>query len=171
MYPAGDKATCAPGEAGGLLADSPVVEWSPRPSGTAWRTVAGVVLALVAALLVPDLPGRLLVGLAAGGLLAAAAHDVLARPRLAARPDGVVARTWGGRVHLPWNGLRIRVRATRRLGLVVRTLELDTDGPDDAALVVLGRRDLGAPVEEVARRLRSLHAETPGGRGRPDPPG
>ncbi len=149
----------------------PGVEWSPRPSGTAWRAVAGVVLALAAVLLVPDLPGRLLVGLAAAGLLAAAARDVLARPRLAARPDGVVARTWSGDVHLPWPGLRVRVRATRRLGLVVRTLELDTDGRDDATLVVLGRRDLGTPVEEVARRLRSLHAETPGGRDRPDPAG
>jgi hypothetical protein len=139
------------------------VEWSPRPSGTAALFVVGAVLALVAGLVVPDLPGRLLVGLAAAGVLAVAAHDALARPRLTARPDGVVSRGWGGRRHLPWHGLRIRVRATRRLGTVVHTLELDTEGADDGTLVVLGRRELGAPVEDVARRLRSLLAETPGG--------
>jgi hypothetical protein len=39
-----------------------------------------------------------------------------------------------------------------------RTLELDTaTGPDDdGVLVLLGRRDLGADPEEVARVLRSL---------------
>ena len=149
-----------------------VVEWSPRPSGTAARFVGAAVLALAAALVVPDLPGRLLVGIAALGLGVDAVLDVLTRPRLAARPDGVVARTWAGRRHLPWQGLRVRVRATRRLGTVVRTLELDTEGPeDDGTLVVLGRRDLGAPVDEVARRLRSLHAEIPGGRRPPEPSG
>ena len=147
-----------------------VVEWSPRPSGTAARFLAAAVLALTAALVVPDLPGRLLVGIAALGVGIGAVHDVLARPRLAARPDGVVAHTWGGPRHLPWQGLRVRVRATRRLGTVVRTLELDTEGPeDDGSLIVLGRRDLGAPVDEVAHRLRSLHAETPGSRRPPDP--
>ena len=141
------------------------VEWSPRPSGTVARLAGAAVLALATVLLVPDLPGRLLVGIAVVGLLVDGAHDALARPRLAARPDGVVVRTWGGQRRLPWPGLRVRVRAVRRLGVVVRTLELDTVGPDDdGTLLVLGRRDLGAPVDEVARRLRSLHAETPGGR-------
>jgi len=145
------------------------VEWSPRPTGTGAALVGAAVLALAAAVLVPDLPGRLLVGTAVLGLGIHALHDVLARPRLAARPDGVVARTWGGRRHLPWQGLRVRVRATRRLGVVVRTLELDTEGPvDDGTLVVLGRRDLGAPVDDVARQLRSLRAEVPGS-APPDP--
>ena len=136
------------------------MEWSPRPSGTAARLLAGGVLALAAWLVVPDLPGRLLVGLAAAGVLVVAAHDVLARPRLAARPDGVVSRGWGGRRHLPWRGLRIRVRATRRLGTVVRTLELDTEGVDDGTLVVLGRRELGVDPETVAE---ALHAAGAGG--------
>ena len=145
------------------------MEWSPRPSGTVVRLLAAAALALAAAFLVPDLPGRLLVGAAALGLLVDGAHDALLRPRLAARPDGVVVRRWGSRQHLSWAGLRVRVRAVRRLGVVVRTLELDTEGTDegtddDDGLVVLGRRDLGAPVDDVARRLRSLHAETPGGR-------
>jgi hypothetical protein len=55
------------------------------------------------------------------------------------------------------------VRATRRLGVVVRTLELDSEGPaDDGTLVVLGRRDVGAPVDDVARQLRGLRQETLG---------
>ena len=145
------------------------MEWSPRPSGTVVRLLAAAALALAAAFLVPDLPGRVLVGVAALGLVVDGAHDALARPRLAARPDGVVVRRWGRRQHLPWAGLRVRVRAVRRLGLVVRTLELDTehttqDADDDGVLVVLGRRDVGVPVDDVARRLRSLLAETPGGR-------
>jgi hypothetical protein len=39
-----------------------------------------------------------------------------------------------------------------------RLLELDTaTGPDDAGvLVLLGRRDLGADPEDVARALRAL---------------
>ena len=147
------------------------VEWSPRPSGTVARLLVAAVLALAAALVVPDPPGRLLVGGAALGLLVLAAHDVLARPRLAARPDGVVTRSWGRTRRLPWRWLRIRVRVTRRLGTAVRTMELDTGDPDDGTLVVLGRRDLGAPVEDVAQRLRSLLAETPDGQRPADPSG
>jgi hypothetical protein len=80
------------------------------------------------------------------------------RPRLSAGPDGVDVRTVTGRRHLSWAGLRVRVRVHRRLGLRSRTLELDTAaGPDDdGVLVILGRRDLGADPEEVARRLRAL---------------
>ena len=91
-------------------------------------------------------------------LLLLVAHDLRARPRLSAGPDGVDVRTWTGRRHLPWPLLRVRVRVTRRLGITSRTLELDTAaGPDDdGVLVVLGRRDLGADPEEVARALGAL---------------
>lgn len=137
------------------------MEWSPRPAGTVARLLAAVAAAVAAVAVVDEAPGRLLVGLAAAGLLVDAAHDVLARPRLAARPEGVEARTWGGRRRVPWRDLRVRVRATRRLGVVVRTLELDSEGPaDDGTLVVLGRRDVGAPVDDVARQLRGLRQET-----------
>jgi hypothetical protein len=64
------------------------------------------------------------------------------------------------------------VRTTRRLGVLTRSLELDTEpagGEDGGMLLVLGRRDLGAPVEEVARRLRSLDPAGPRG-GRRSPP-
>jgi hypothetical protein len=135
------------------------VTWSPRPGETTALVV--VALGLGLALVVLDTPGRVLVGAGAVLLLVLAARDVLARPRLAAGPDGVDVRTWTRGRHLPWSGLRVRVRESRRLGLRGRTLELDTAaGPDDdGVLVVLGRRDLGADPEEVARALRALHPD------------
>jgi hypothetical protein len=88
---------------------------------------------------------------------------VVVRPRLAAGPEGVAVRTWGAPQRLAWPGLRARVRTTRRLGVLTRTLEIDVDPAvdEDGVLVVLGRRDLGAPVEEVARRLRAMNPAEP----------
>lgn len=120
---------------------------------------AAAALALGLALAFLDTPGRVLVGTATVALLLLVAHDLRARPRLSAEPDGVVVRSWTGSRHLPWVRLRIRVRVSRRLGVSGRTLELDTDsGPhdDDGVLVVLGRRDLGVDPEVVARALRTM---------------
>jgi hypothetical protein len=71
----------------------------------------------------------------------------------------VVVRTLGGARTLPWPGLSVQVRTTRRWGVRSRLLELDTaTGFDDpGTLVLLGRRDLGTDPEEVARALRGLH--------------
>jgi hypothetical protein len=131
------------------------VQWSPRAPETAALVAVGLGLAL-AALLVDPL-GRVLVGAAALLVLLLAARDALLRPRLSAGPDGVDVRTLGGRVHLPWPGLRVQVRSSRRFGVRNRTLELDTAGgpDDDGVLVLLGRRDLGADPDEVARALRA----------------
>jgi len=120
--------------------------------------LAAVGLGLALAVLVLDAPGRVLVGGGAVLRLVLVARDLLARPRLSAGPDGVDVRGWFRGQHLPWRGLRVRVRETRRLGMRGRTLELDTAaGPDDdGVLVVLGRRDLGADPERVAQELRSL---------------
>lgn len=132
------------------------VQWSPRIGETVALGVVGLGLAL--AVLAVDTAGRLLVGAAALLVLALAARDLMLRPRLAAGPDGVVVRTLGRRSELPWPALRVQVRATRRFGVTNRVLELDTArGPDDdGVLVLLGRRDLGADPEEVARALRAL---------------
>ena len=132
------------------------MQWSPRGGETAAAAVLAAGLALSLFLL--DAPGRVLVGTAVVLLLLLVAHDLRTRPRLSAGPDGVDVRTWTGRRHLPWPLLRVRVRVTRRLGVSSRTLELDTAaGPeDDGVLVVLGRRDLGADPEVVARALRGL---------------
>lgn len=133
------------------------MHWSPRPGESA--ALVAVALGLALALVVVDTPGRLLVGGGALLLLALAVRDAVIRPRLSAGADGVEVRTWAGRRQLAWAGLRVRVRENRRLGMRRRTLELDTSaGPhDDGVLVVLGRRDLGADPEQVARALRELH--------------
>ncbi|MGY1592062.1 PH domain-containing protein [Geodermatophilus sp. SYSU D00708] len=138
------------------------MEWSARRGETAALTVAGAVLALATVVL--DAAGRVLVGGAALLLLALAVRDLLLRPRLSAGPAGVVLRTLGGRRQLPWTGLRVRVRETRRLGVRSRLLELDTaPGPaEDGVLVLLGRRDLGTDPGEVARALGVLRPR-PGG--------
>jgi hypothetical protein len=132
------------------------VQWSPRPAQTVVLGLLGMALAL--AVVVLDAAGRVLVGTAALLVLLLAARDLMARPRLSAGPDGVEVRSWTTRRHLPWPLLRIRVRASRRLGVTSRALELDTAaGPDDeGVLVLLGRRDLGADPEDVARALRAL---------------
>lgn len=132
------------------------MQWSPRRAQVVVLVLIGLGLALAAGFL--DTAGRLLVGTAALLALVLALRDGLARPRLAAGPDGVQVRTWLPRRHLPWHRLQVRVRTTRRLGLRGTALELDTAaGPDDeGVLVVLGRWDLGADPEEVARVLRAL---------------
>lgn len=132
------------------------MQWSPRIAETAALGAIGLGLAL--AVLAVDTAGRLLVGAAALFVLLLAARDLLLRPRLAVGPDGVVVRTLGGRSELTWPGLRVQVRTTKRFGISNRVLELDTaNGPDDdGVLVLLGRRDLGADPEEVARALRGL---------------
>src|ERR671928_218983 len=106
------------------------VQWSPRAAETA--ALAGVGLGLALAALLVDPLGRVLVGAAALLVLLLAARDALLRPRLTAGPDGVDVRTLTGRRHLPWPGLRVRVRTAKRWGVRSRTLELDTaTGPDD----------------------------------------
>ncbi len=139
------------------------VQWSPSPLRTLGVALAGALLGAAAVLLIADWPGRILVGAAALGLLLDAVHDAVPRPRLAAGPDGVVVRTWAGRQRLSWDGLRVRLRTIRRLGVRTRTLELDVDPAldEDGPLVVLGRRDVGAPLEEVARTLSGMRTAAP----------
>ncbi|MGY2065951.1 PH domain-containing protein [Blastococcus sp. SYSU DS0619] len=126
------------------------MHWSP-PAYVPVVLAAGAVLLGAAGLLL-DTPGRVLVGGAALLLVALAAREAVLRPRLRTGPDGVEVRTLTGVRVLPWALLRVRVRSARRWGTTVRTLELELDG-DDGVLVVLGRWDLGADPETVARDL------------------
>ena len=134
------------------------MHWSARAAETAALAAVGLGLGLAVALV--DAPGRVLVGGAALLVLLLAVADVVRRPRLSAGPDGVDVRTLGGSRHLPWSGLRVQVRVTRRLGVRSRILELDTaaGGEDEGVLVLLGRRDLGIDPEEVAAALRGFAA-------------
>jgi hypothetical protein len=139
-----------------------LVQWSPRRGRTVLVAAAAVLLG-IAAVVVDDWPERILLGIASLGLAVDAVHDLVARPRLAASPDGVVVRGWTGARRLSWEGLRTQVRTTRRLGMLSRTLEIDVEPAldEDGFLVVLGRRDLGAPVEEVLRQLRAMNPAPP----------
>jgi hypothetical protein len=132
------------------------VQWRARTAETVVLAAGGALLVLAALTL--DAGGRLLVGAAGALLVGLALRDLALRPRLSADPGGVVVRTLTGRTRLPWPGLRVRLRTTRRLGVLSRLLELDTAGgpDDDGTLVLLGRRDLGTDPAAVAQALEAL---------------
>ncbi len=132
------------------------MQWSPRRAQVVVLLLVGLGLGLAAGFRAAA--GRVLVGAAALLALILALRDGLARPRLSAGPDGVQVRTWTARRHLPWRGLQVRVGTTRRLGLRSTVLELDTaaDLDEDGVLMLLGRWDLGADPQDVARALRAL---------------
>jgi Bacterial PH domain len=134
------------------------VQWSPRAGETAAFAVIGLALAL--ATLLVDPVGKVLVGAAALLVLALAARDAVLRPRLTAGPDGVTVRSFGGTTAIAWPLLQVRVRTQRRWGVSARTLELE-DRADDAVLVVLGRRELGADPDQVAELLSAGPAGQP----------
>lgn len=126
------------------------MHWTTRLGETLAAAAVAVVLG-VGALLV-DLAGRVLVGAAVLLLVAVVVRDLVLRPRLRADDVQVVVRTLGGAVVIPRDRLRARVRTGRRLGVRSTTLELE-DTTDDAVLLVLGRRDLGADPERVGAHL------------------
>ncbi|HJX45432.1 MAG TPA: PH domain-containing protein [Geodermatophilus sp.] len=132
------------------------MQWRARTAETVVLAAGGALLVLAALTL--DAGGRLLVGAAGALLVGLALRDLALRPRLSADPGGVVVRTLTGRTRLPWPGLRVRLRTTRRLGVLSRLLELDTAGgpDDDGTLVLLGRRDLGTDPAAVAQALEAL---------------
>ena len=126
-------------------------QWSPRPVETAVAILAGVVVLALA--LFADPAGRLLLGVAALGLLAIGAADVALRPRLAADRSGIQVRTLASRHRLPWSAIqRVDVDEHTRYGLTSRTLELEAG----ELFVVLGKRTLGADPRDVADVLAQI---------------
>jgi hypothetical protein len=96
-----------------------------------------------------DAPGRLLVAVAAAGLLGLAIRDALARPTLQVSQEGLSVVDGLHRRHLPWAAVRHvsaeTITHNRRL-VHIRVLEIATiDGP-----VLLSRRQLGTDPEHVA---------------------
>ncbi|MDX1893155.1 PH domain-containing protein [Mycolicibacterium sp. 050158] len=127
-------------------------QWGPPSGGVAACGVAGLVMAVAAVTVVTDMPGRVLAGVAAVGLLAFAVLSWRARPKLAITADGLVVRSWFGRQVLGRrNVAKIRITEFRRIGRKVRLLEIDT-APDDR-LLVFTRWDLGTDPLDVLDAL------------------
>lgn len=97
-------------------------------------------MAVGAAVVADDAPGRLLGGIAAVGLLVFAAGSWRARPRLALTGEGLVYRGWFRTRALARADIdSIRITEFRRIGRKVRLLEIDSGDN----LIVLTRWDLG----------------------------
>jgi Bacterial PH domain len=130
------------------------MQWAPRPVETATAAVSALIA--VALAVTSDSAGQLLFGIGAVCLAGLVAADLVLRPRLRADENTVEVRTLAVRRRLPWSAVqRVRVDEHSRYGLLSRTLEVDTGD----ALVVLGRRSLGADPRDVAEALRQLRTE------------
>ena len=92
-------------------------EWSPPALGIAACGIFGLILAIGAVTLITDAPGRILVGIAAVGLLVFASLSWRARPKLAISDDGLVIRGWSRTNLLRRGDIKIiRITEFRRLG-------------------------------------------------------
>ncbi|MFI7674748.1 PH domain-containing protein [Actinophytocola sp. NPDC049390] len=114
------------------------------------------VVAAAGAVFTGDPPGRVLLGVVALLLALAAVFATVARPRLAADHEGVTVRGLTGARTWRWGEVNVRLVRTRRLGRDTATLEVDAEGAEPPALVVLGRLDLGADPEDVVEELLAL---------------
>ena len=126
-------------------------EWSPPALGIAACGILGLILAIGAVTLITDTPGRILVGIAAMGLLAFASLSWRARPKLAISSGGLVIRGWLHTAVLPQSAIKhIRITEFRRLARRVRLLEIDAV---DGRLIVFSRWDLGTDPIDVLDAL------------------
>jgi hypothetical protein len=126
-------------------------EWSPPTAGIAALGIGGLILAAGAVTLITDLPGRVLVGIAACGLIVFASLSWRARPKLAIRNDVLVARGLVGETELRHADIKlIRITEFRRIGRKTRLLEIDTV---DDRLLVFTRWDLGTDPLHVLDAL------------------
>lgn len=113
--------------------------------------VGGLILAAGAVTLITDPPGRVLVGVAAIGLIVFASLSWRARPKLAIKNDALVSRRlWGETVLKHADIKRIRITEFRRIGRKMRLLEIDTV---DDRLLVFTRWDLGTDPLHVLDAL------------------
>ena len=115
--------------------------WGPSNVSICWIGIGGAALAAMAVTVVTDLPGRVLGGVAALGLLVFATISWRARPKLAITSDGLAVRGWTGTRTLSRHDVTlVRITEFRRLARKVRLLEIDTV---DDRLYVFTRWDLG----------------------------
>jgi Bacterial PH domain len=126
-------------------------EWSPPAIGIAACGVLGLMMATAAVIFVTDPPGRILVSIAAAGLVVFAILSWRARPKLAISDGGLLIRGPLRTQRLGRPDIKlIRITEFRRLARKVRLLEIDTV---DDRLFVLTRWDLGTDPLEVLDAL------------------
>jgi hypothetical protein len=126
-------------------------QWSPSAAGIAACAAIGLIMAVGVVTVVTDPPGRLLLGVAAVGLLAFATMSWRARPKLAITDTGLAVRGWFRTQVLAHSDLAgIRITEFRRLARKVRLLEVDTV---DDQLFVFTRWDLGTDPLHVLDAL------------------
>jgi hypothetical protein len=126
-------------------------EWAPSTLGIAGCGISGLILAIVAVTSVTEAPGRILLGIAAVGLLMFASLSWRARPKLAITDDGLLTRgLWRTNVFRPTDIKLIRITEFRRIARTVRLLEVDTA---DDQLLVFTRWDLGTDPLNVLDAL------------------
>jgi hypothetical protein len=110
-----------------------------------------VILAIGAVTLITDPPGRILIGIAAAGLLVFASLSWRARPKLAIGDDGLIVGGWSRPSLLQRSDIKlIRITEFRRIARKVRLLEIDTS---DDRLLVFTRWDLGTDPLNVLDAL------------------
>ena len=132
-------------------------QWSPSSPGIAACGTAGVVMAIVCVTVVTDPPGRLLLGIAAAGLILFAGGTWRARPKLAITADGLLVRGWWRTERLRRADIKIiRITEFRRIGRKMRLLEIDAH---DGRLLIFSRWDLGTdPLEALDALTASGYA-------------
>ncbi|WP_194816637.1 PH domain-containing protein [Nocardia sp. XZ_19_385] len=126
--------------------------WSTRTPMLVAVTVGGVILT-GAAVLSTDGASRLLIGLAATGLLGFALLGYRQRPRLTIIPGSeprlVVRSLTGPSEYSRDQIIRARIVSYRRLGRKNPMLEIDVDDNGTERLLIFGRWDLGTNPEDV----------------------
>jgi hypothetical protein len=125
--------------------------WAPPTAGIAGCGVAGVVMATSCVTLITDVPGRLLSGIAAAGLILFASATWRARPKLAMTAGGLLVRGWWRTQLLERSDVTtIRIAEFRRIGRTMRLLEINAT---DDRLLIFSRWDLGTDPLEVLDML------------------
>lgn len=126
--------------------------WGPSTGGIVAAGAVGLAMAIAAVTLVTDVPGRVLAGIAAVGLLTFAGMSWRARPKLAITDAGLAVRGWFSTYVFARNDVaKIRITEFRRIGRKVRLLEIDTVADD--RLLVFTRWDLGTDPLDVLDAL------------------
>ncbi|WP_406239100.1 PH domain-containing protein [Nocardia sp. NBC_01009] len=130
----------------------PRIAWTTPTPALIAVTVGGVVLA-GAAVLADEAASRLLIGLAAVGLLVLAGLGFRQRPRLSVTPGPqprLVVRSLVGPTEYTRDQIvRARVVSYRRLGRKTPMLEIDVQHDGAERLLIFGRWDLGASPVDV----------------------